>query len=144
MNNASFLLLGATLAFVSIAAITYSVSDLRNTSLKRHKFFKAIRLFMYLYLIPVFAVILILNLREIMMQDFITVTNSAQPGIYIISATINLIFIIFFVGRPVNKGIALFRRHNRDNTKYSKSILKSRNGLIIVLLLTALTIFINR
>jgi hypothetical protein len=142
MNNVSFLLLGATLAVVSIAAITYSASDLRNTSLKRHQFFKGIRLFMYLYLIPVFTIILALNLREIILQDFITVTNSAKPFIYIVSAITNLVFIVFFIGRPVNNGIALFRRHNRDNTKYSRCITKSRNGHIIVLVLTALTLFI--
>ncbi len=140
--NLSILLLGITLLLVSIAAITYSSSDLRNTSAKRHKFFKRIRMFVFLCLVPIFLLIIGLNIWEISTLDFVTVGNSYRSVIYILSAIICLTFLIIFVSKPLNRGIELFRKQNRDMTKYTKAINTSRNGLVFVLVLVAVTLFV--
>ena len=144
MVNLSILLLGATLALISIAAILYSVSDLRNTSARRHQFFKGIRMFTLFYLFPVFIIVLLTNLKELILEDYITIENSKEKVIYILSAVLNLFLVFQFVFRPVNNGINLFRKHNRDNLKYTRAISKSRNGLIYILVIIIITVFINR
>jgi hypothetical protein len=144
MGNLSFLLMGATLAIVSIAAITYSVSDLRNTSVKRHAFFKSIRLFIFMYLLPVFLFVLGLNIKTLVQLDYITLEHGLKPFIYILSAVLNIIIIMIFIYKPVTKGISMFRRQNRDNSKYIKAISKSRNGMILILVTLVLTIFLNK
>lgn len=144
MLNLSILLLGATLAIISIVALLYSVPDLRNTSVRRHRFFKGIRLFTLFYLFPVFIIVFLVNLKTLLLEDYVTIENSMENVVYILSAAVNLFLIFLFVFKPVNNGIHLFRKHNRDNLKYSRVISKSRNGLIYILVAIIITIIINR
>ena len=144
MNNLSLYILGASLAVVSIATILYSVGDLRDSSMKRHYFFKGIKLFLFLYLIPVFLLIGFLNIRAIIKLPFRTVPEMLPLIIYIISVIGCFIVTIVFIYNPVMSGIRMFRRNNKDNMKYNRAITKSRNGLLIILVIILVTLFINK
>lgn len=142
--NISFLLLGLTLLLVSVAAIFYSISDFRSTSIKRHQFFKGIRLFSVLYLMPVFFIIIIVNFFNLIREDFLTFEKATSPVLSIFFALVNILFAYFFVFKSSMRGISLFRRHNRDNMKYNVAIIKSRNGLLYILVMVIATLALTR
>ena len=102
-----------------------------------------------LFLLPVFLGIILLNIRELLQiatapNGFLTIGNSAHPIIYIISAVIAIIVSIVFIFNPVNNGIRLFRKHNRDNLKYGRALTKSRNGLVLIIVIAVMILVINR
>ena len=143
MLNLSLLLLGITLAVVSVTAILFSASDLRNTNLRRHRFFKGIRLFVFLYLLPVFLIILVSNVLEMMHEQYLSVENSTGRVIYIVASLAMIIVTLVYVFKPVNTGILLFRKNNKDNLKYTRAINRGRNGMLFLLVLVVVTLIAN-
>ena len=126
-----------------LAAILFSASDLRNTNLRRHRFFKGIRLFVLLYLLPVFLTILISNVLEMMHEQYLTIENSTGRVIYIVASVALIVITFLYVFRPVNNGILLFRKNNKDNLKYTRAINRGRNGMLLLLVLVVITLIVS-
>ena len=136
-------LLGLTLVVVSVVALLFANQNLRNTGRKRHKFFKAIKVFSLAYLLPVFGIIILLNSRGIYQQEYVTLENAKAGTIYIVAAVLGMFSTYVFIIRHVNNGIRLFRKGNRDVTKYTRALNNARNGMVILIVLIVTTLVIN-
>lgn len=93
---------------------------------------------------PVFFIIIIVNFFNLIREDFLTFEKATSPVLSIFFALVNILFAYFFVFKSSMRGISLFRRHNRDNMKYNVAIIKSRNGLLYILVMVIATLALTR
>lgn len=132
----SVILLGISLVVCSLCIISYSVRAFKESGKKRHRLFKGLFKVVCFILYPLFFILAITGVAGIVNVDYASIKSLKTPILNLVVAVTAIVFCYIFIHRHLAKGIHLFRRQNRDNTKYSDALNKSRFGFLYIILLS--------
>lgn len=131
----SIILFGIVLLICSLCIISYSVRAFKESGKKRHGLFKGLYKVVCFILYPLFFFLVITSVTDILNVGYASIKSLKTPVLNVIVGIISIVISYIFIHKHLAKGIQLFRKQNRDNTKYSDALNKSRMGFVYLLLL---------
>jgi hypothetical protein len=130
------------LVICSVYAICFSNPKFIETGRKRHAFFKHLHS-VSLAIIIYFGIIIALNVFEIVKLDHISMER-ITGNIYYFAACLLCMFLSYrFIKIPARAGIHLFRKGNRDVSKYSTNLTSCKMGFIRLIVVTSLVLILK-
>ncbi len=113
-----------------------------NTGRRRHKFFKHIKLVAFILSFVCLGII-VLNILNVVMLEHISLER-IKVNIYNVICALILVFLAFqFIVKPANEGIHLFRKGNRDVSKYSLNLTNCKMGFIRIIIVTSIILLLK-